>query len=138
MTRIIGRGWATVEIERAAAALADSLVTGTAFEEAPRSAILGACCLRGRARPAAGGDRIDAGDDPDWIVLLEPDTEGRLAGYLARFGEGWAATWTLPDDPAGRLGHGLARGPLGDERLADGSPPVGPFRLLLSAATIDP
>lgn len=138
MTRIIGRGWATVEIERAAATLADRLAHGTGFEEAPRSAILGARCLRGRARPPAGGDRTDDGDDPDWIVLLEPDTEGRLAGYLARFGEGWAATWTVLDDPAGRFGHGLVRGPLGDERLADGNPPVGPFRLLLSAATIDP
>lgn len=138
MTRIIGRGWATVEIERASAVLADRLAPGTGFEEARRSAILGARCLRGRARPADDGERTDDGDDPDWIVLLEPDTEGRLAGYLARFGEGWAATWTVADDPAGRPGHGLARGPLGDERLADGGPPAGPFRLRLSAATIDP
>jgi hypothetical protein len=132
VTRIIGRGWATVEIERAAAALADLLAPDVAFQESPRSAILGARCLRGRARPAAGGDH------PDWIVLIEPDTEGRLAGYLARFGEGWAATWTVSDDPAGRLGHGLAQGPLGEERLAEGSPAAGPFRLLLSTATIDP
>jgi hypothetical protein len=138
VTRTIGRGWATVEVERAAAALADLLAPGAAFQEAPRSAILGARCLRGRAGPAGAGDEDDDGDDPDWIVLLEPDTEGRLAGYLARFGEGWAATWTVRDDPRGRRGAGLARGPLGEERLADRSPPVGPFRLQLSAATIDP
>jgi hypothetical protein len=131
VTWVIGRGWATVEIDRAAAALADLLAPDGAFQEAPRSAILGARCLRGRSRPAGG-------DDYDWIVLLEPDTEGRLAGYLARFGEGWAATWAVADDPVGRFGPRLARGPLGEERLADGSPPAGPFRLLLSAATIDP
>ena len=135
MTRVIGRGWATVEIERAAAAFADLLAPDVAFQEAPRSAILGARCLRGRARRAADHDE---GDQPDWIVLLEPDTEGRLAGHLARFGEGWAATWTVADEPVGRLGPRLAQGPLGEERLADGSPPTGPFRLLLSAATIDP
>lgn len=133
MTRIVGRGWATVEVERAAAALAERLEPGAAFQEAPRSAILGARCLRGRARPA-----VDDDDDPAWIVLLEPDTEGRLAGYLARFGESWAATWTVPEDPRASRGRGLARGPFGEERLADGSPAAGPFRLLLSAATIDP
>jgi hypothetical protein len=137
VSRIVARGWATVELERAAAELTDHLTPGTTFEEASRSAILGARCMRGRARPAAlAGKGEDA--DVDWIVLLEPDTEGRLAGYLARFGEGWAVTWTATDDPPGRLGPGVGPGPFGEECLADGSAAGGPFRVLLSAATIDP
>jgi hypothetical protein len=131
VTTLVGRGWATVDLERASAELADRLAPGAGFEVAARSALLGARCLRGRARSegVAGG----------WIVLLEPDTEGRLAGYLARFGEGWAATWTLPADVAGDQRPRWAGGPLGDERLVEAtSLAAGPFRLLLSAATIDP
>jgi hypothetical protein len=135
VTRFVGRGWATVEIERGAAELEDRLAPGAAFEIASRSAILGARCLRGRARRA---DAANQNDDAsaDWIVLLEPDTEGRLAGYLARFGEGWAATWTVADDEE-RLGPVVAPGPLGEERLVQGGAGGGPFRMLLSAATID-
>ncbi len=133
----MGRGWATVELERGAAELEDRLAPGAAFEMASRSAILGARCLRGRARRVeAENQDEDAG--ADWIVLLEPDTEGRLAGYLARFGEGWAATWAVADDDEERPGTGVAVGPLGEERLAGGGASGRPFRLLLSAATIDP
>jgi hypothetical protein len=124
VTLAVARGWATVELERAAAVLTDRLVPGAVFEDAPRSTILGARCLRGRA-------------EDDWIVLLEPDTEGRLAGYLARFGEGWAVTWIVEDDDTQRLSPGYAAGPLGDERLAEGSSVGGPIRMMLSAATID-
>lgn len=130
MTRVVGRGWATVDLERAAAELADRLAPGAGFEVAARSALLGARCLRGRAR----SDGVIGG----WIVLLEPDTEGRLAGYLARFGEGWAATWTVPADVTGDQRLRWAGGPLGDERLVEATATAGPFRLLLSAATIDP
>lgn len=130
MTRVVGRGWATVDLERAAAELADRLAPGAGFEVAARSALLGARCLRGRAR----SDDVIGG----WIVLLEPDTEGRLAGYLARFGEGWAATWTVPADVTGDQRLRWAGGPLGDERLVEATATAGPFRLLLSAATIDP
>ena len=129
MTRVVGRGWATVELERAARELADSLAPDAAFEAAPRSVILGARCLRGRARHHGEDD-----DGADWIVLLEPDTEGRLAAFLARSGEGWAATWTTPTSPEVTGG---APGPLGDERLDDTPGAAGPYRLLLSAATID-
>ena len=136
MTRVVGRGWATVELERAAAELRDSLAPGAVFREAARSALLGARSLVGRAGPE--DPAADGADRPDWIVLLEPDTEGRLAGYLAHFGEGWAATWAMPDDPTRLRDSGLAPGPLGEERLAEGTAIAGPFRLLLSAATIDP
>ena len=125
-----------MELERAAADLAASLAPGAVFHAAARSALLGARCLVGRAGPA--DPAAHGADGPDWIVLLEPDTEGRLAGYLVRFGEGWAATWAVPDDPVRPLGPGLAGGPLGEERIAHGTAIAGPFRLLLSAATIDP
>jgi hypothetical protein len=129
VNRVVGRGWATVELERAASELADGLAPGAAFEAAPGSVILGARCLRGRARH-------DVEDDgADWIVVLEPDTEGRLAAFLARSGEGWAATWTTPTSP--QLAGG-SPGPLGKERLADAPGVAGPYRLLLSTATIDP
>lgn len=131
MNRIVGQGWATVELERAASELAGSLAPGTEFEGAARSILLGARCLRGRAGPPHDED------GPEWIVLLEPDTEGRLAGFLARSGEGWVATWSVADAATEVAGSGGVPGPLGDERLAEASEIGGPYRLLLSAATID-
>lgn len=128
MSRVIGRGWATVDLDRATGELADLLQPGTWFEEAPRSVLLGARCLRGRAR-------LDGDAATDWIVLLEPDTEGRLAAFLARSGEGWAATWSSP--PAGWANRPGTPGPLGEERLSGRIGAAGPFPLLLSAATID-
>ena len=129
MSRVIGRGWATVDLDRATGELSDLLQPGTSFEEAPRSVILGARCLRGRAR-------LHEDAATDWIVLLEPDTEGRLAAFLARSGEGWAATWS--SQPAGWANRPGTPGPLGEERLSGRIGVAGPFPLLLSAATIDP
>ena len=75
---------------------------------------------------------------PRLVVLLEPDTEGRLAGCLARHGEGWAATWSTRRPTQRRTGRS-GTGPLGRERLADREAAGrGPFRLLLPAATIEP
>lgn len=125
MTQSIGRGWATVDHERAERQLRDLIAPGGRFEDAPRSAVLGARCRRVRAV------------DGDWIVMLEPDTEGRLAGFLARNGEGWAATWERKD--GGSIG-GSSRpldGPFGPELLEPGQPTHGPFRLIATAATID-
>ena len=120
MRRSVGRGWATVELDRAEAHVRDLLGTDLQFSDALRSALLGARC---RA----------ATTDGEWIVLLEPDTEGRLAAFLARHGEGWAVTWE-----SGRAtGSGVA-GPLGPERLARDQPVRGPFRLILTPATIEP
>jgi hypothetical protein len=128
VSRVIGRGWATVELDRAARELADLLEPGTSFEEAPRSALLGARCRRGRAR-------VDGDVAADWVVLLEPDAEGRLAAFLARSGEGWAASWSRP--PAGWADRPGTPGPLGEERLSGRIGVAGPFPLLLSTATID-
>jgi hypothetical protein len=89
----------------------------------------------------AGGD--------GWIVLLEPDTEGPISGFLARHGEGWAATWLAVEataalsadeaaDEAVDSSSGGAPGPLGPETLEPGTPRFGPFRLRAAAATIEP
>ena len=102
-------GWATVELERAVGELTHLLAPGATFEAAPSSVILGARCLVG---PAA--------EDGLRIVLLEPETEGRLAATLARAGEGWAATWARDGAVAtgprtGAAGLSAARpGPFGD------------------------
>ncbi|HEV8696430.1 MAG TPA: hypothetical protein VGQ89_01960 [Candidatus Limnocylindrales bacterium] len=127
MSRPIGRGWATVELERAAGELADLLRRGAAFEPAARSVVLGAQCRRGI--PADGSHSI---------LILEPDTEGRLALFLARHGEGWAATWLGEDGAAPQVGAARGSGPLGPESLEPGGPPAGPFRLRVSPATIEP
>jgi hypothetical protein len=70
-----------------------------------------------------------------WLVLLEPDTEGRLAGFLARNGEGWAATWLAPS-PSGTT-RNARPGPFGLERLMSEKALHGAFRLRLVAATIE-
>jgi hypothetical protein len=126
--RVVGRGWATVDLDRAERDLASWLADAASFADAPRSALLGATCRigSGRADDAAGGT---------WVVILEPDAEGRLAAFLARHGEGWAVTWLAPDEAAAHRGG--TPGPLGPERLADVTPVAGPFRMRLTAATIE-
>ena len=119
MTATVARGWATVELERAEREVGAALGGDLRFTDARRSALLGARC---RLAKAPGGQ---------WVVLLEPDTEGRLAGFLARHGEGWAVTWER-----GVAGASAVPGPLGPELLARDGPVRGPFRLVLMPATI--
>jgi len=123
---VLAVGWATVELDRAAAALAHLLVPGSTFNDAPSSVVLGARCRMGPAIDRAGLR----------IVLLEPETEGRLAATLARSNEGWAATWAAT--PATAIPLGAARpGPLGNERLLGGSF-TGPHRLFVEAVPSPP
>jgi hypothetical protein len=75
-------GWATVEMERAEREM-QKRMPGARFTSAPGDSLLGA-----RVRLLA----LDA-DPASRIVLLEPSTEGRLAGSLARFGEGPVALY---------------------------------------------
>jgi hypothetical protein len=117
----IATGWATVDLDRAVGEHVADLASGVVFEPAPRSAVLGARCVRGASRNGDG-----------WVVLLEPDTEGRLTGFLARHGEGWAATW-LAGDP----GSGATPGPVGPESIEPGGAREGPFRLRVAPATIE-
>jgi hypothetical protein len=124
-------GWATVELDRAARELSDLLASGEAFVEAPSSRALGARCRVGAAA-AGGGVRI---------VLLEPETEGRLSATLARHGEGWVATWvTAPVTPSSSVARlsGARPGPFGEERLVLGGPATGPHRLIVDAVPSRP
>ena len=147
-------GWATVDLDRAAAELAPLLAAGSDYRAAPDSVHLGARCRIGRMAndawpsgappPAASDGRPRA----RYVVLLEPSTEGRLAATLARHGESWCATWVLADanltTEAERPGEGARPrsasrgGPFGPERLILGGPIAGPHRLLVMAATIEP
>ena len=76
---VVGIGWATVELDRAAGELAAIGMFTTAAREETLGAVARRTRLGDRARPAA--------------VLLEPDTEGLLAAALARFGEGVLALY---------------------------------------------
>jgi hypothetical protein len=127
---ILARGWATVELDRAAIELADRLVPGTTFRPAPACVHLGAFCRIGRLAAGEAGEA--------WLILLEPSTEGRLAVTLARHGEGWCATWLDADPGAVPTRSAPRDGPLGPERLLLDGPPSGPHRLVLEAATIAP
>jgi hypothetical protein len=121
-------GWATVDLDRAARELAGLLVPGTDFSTAASSAILGARC---RSGPAAAVPGL-------WIALLEPETEGPLAGTLARFGEGWTATWVVAAASAPRDRSTARPGPFGTERLLSGGPLGAPYRLVVEAVPSPP
>lgn len=132
--RPIALGWATVELDRAAADLASELALPPArFENAAETIALGARCRVAHAVLTGGAS----------LVLLEPATEGRLAASLARLGEGPAAVWLAVTDPAAAadaLGaDGVATsveraGPFGPERLVLDGPIHGPHRLLVGIA----
>jgi hypothetical protein len=130
---VVALGWATVDLERAAVELGRRLGLAARFVPVPRSETLGARCLAARTVP---GTVLAGRVLPDRLLVLEPDTEGRLAGFLARHGEGWAATWLAP---IAEGASATARpGPLGPERLVLDALVTEPFRLRLSAATIEP
>jgi hypothetical protein len=125
--RVLGLGWATVELERAAHELARRLPETAPYHEAPADTLLGAACLVGAPVTLAG-----ATADPVRIALLEPTTEGRLAASLARRGEGPAVLWLLdgdrPEVPLSRPGDG----PFGAERLVLGGAVDGPHLLVVA------
>jgi hypothetical protein len=119
-------GWATVELDRAARELAADLgLTPDAFSAARDSLVLGARC-RVAADATAGGLAL---------AILEPATEGRLAAFLARYGEGPAAIWFAADDAAATDGPGPSPGPFGPERAASQGPGDGPRWFLIDAGT---
>jgi hypothetical protein len=120
-------GWATVELDRAelevAALLADLGMPGV--EDAREDRILGA---RTRVLRFGAGHRV---------ILLEPSTEGRLAGALARHGEGYLARYLVVDGGAPERARGAGftvaperLGPLGPARLVVEGPRDGPFLIL--------
>ena len=125
---IVALGWATVDIDAVRRRIEADAGFG-AFVAAARDDHLGARAVVHRPGEPSG-EPIE--------VLLEPDTEGRLAASLARHGEGFAAIWFGPrDDPPGAPPEGFGRradGPLGPCRLLLGGPPWGLSVLLLETA----
>lgn len=111
---LAGLGWATVEAERAFAEL-DSLHTsvdaGASWTPLERDPALGARAWL-RAMTTSPGS--------PWLVVLEADTEGRIAASLARYGEGVAVIY---------LGEGAIR----PGRLVRGGPAWGPHVVILGA-----
>jgi hypothetical protein len=128
---VAGIGWATVELERAARELGSGLgIAADAWVVGPRDALLGAKAWVG----------FDPGTGPA-VVLLEPDTEARLAASLARFGEGVAAVYVREPVGAsegsaaeGAPARRLEPGPLGRGRLVEGGPRWGPYVVVLEAS----
>ena len=107
-------GWATVELERAARDV------GGAWESAAHDRLLGAAAWRSPV-------------DHPATLLLEPNTEGRLAGALARYGEGPIVIYLRLGDlgqVAARMRARPGAGPLGEEWLIPGPNPAGPFLIL--------
>lgn len=132
---LAGIGWATVELERAAREL-DPAGTWTV---APRDTLLGASCWL--ASPTEPG--TEAADPA--LLLLEPDTEGRLAASLVRFSEGVAAIYIRPTAAAAATNAVAASGPrlsaaddgpLGTGRVLLGGPAWGPHVIVLEAGVI--
>jgi hypothetical protein len=121
----VALGWATVELDRAAAEFSGVLgLAPGAFAPADDSVALGARC---RVAGAVLPGRIS-------LAILEPSTEGRLAETLARLGEGPAAVWSTTDRLADPGAVTARPGPFGPERLVSGGPRYGPHRFLISTA----
>jgi hypothetical protein len=109
-------GWATVELDRAARDV------GGIWESAAHDRLLGASVWR-------------SPEDHPSTLLLEPNTEGRLAGALARYGEGPIALYLRVRDPGQAGANFRARpgsGPFGEEWLILGPNPAGPFLILVA------
>lgn len=122
---IAGIGWATVDLERAQGEL-DGLITGDPAAPAllpwapmERDPALGA---RGFVRAPIAAEPADEratdGRESPALAVLEPDTEGRLAAALARFGEGVLVLY-------------LGDGPPRPGRLLPGGPAWGPNVVIL-------
>ncbi len=133
---LAGIGWATVELDRAARELGTELgLHSGAWVPAARDALLGARSWSALA-PFGGGPAI---------VLLEPDTEGRLAATLVRFAEGVAAVYLRDRMAGGSATVAASTGPrvsavpssavassaLGPARVVLGGPAWGPHVVLL-------
>lgn len=121
--RVVGVGWATVELDRAANELGS---TGR-WDVGPAEPdmLLGATARIGRA---AGGGPL--------AVLLEPSTEGRLAAFLARHGEAPAVLYLAPRE--GGLAAAVRRLASAGIRTRSGDGPLGPAALVLGRPAEEP
>ncbi len=134
-------GWATVDLDRAAAELAvEAGIEASLVHPAPDDEALGAVARR-----------IDLVDGP--LLILEPRTEGRLAAALARHGEGPVAVYLAAPErsrSATRTSPSAATSPRSPQLAATGDPlggqsrlvrpadPWGPFVLYHQAMTAGP
>ena len=126
--RVIATGVATLDLDQAEE-WARATIAHRAITSAPDDVLLGARC------------RIVAVEDGPSLVLLEPNTEGRLAASLARFGQEPVVSYmgsVVPADDvvsaAATAGIRLsppAPGPLGMSRLVLGGPAWGPHLILV-------
>jgi hypothetical protein len=124
----VGVGWATVELARAAVELVPH-GAGGAVRPAEPDLLLGAAAWTWR--PASPGPVL---------VLLEPNTEGRLAAGLAHRGEGPLALYLAPSAGLAAGVEALeatglrcrpGRGPFGEAALVLGRPVAGPQLILV-------
>ncbi len=130
--RLVGIGWATVDVARSASELG-----ARRLDPRPPDEALGAHAAR--ATDFVPDENPE--EDRSWLVngpelvLLEPSTEGRIAASLARFGEGPAALYIAPSVVrAGALtGRPSAptAGPFGRQHLVVGGPVEGPHLVLV-------
>lgn len=131
---IAGIGWATVELERAAeeldAAFHRAGMPRPSWTPAARDELLGAAAWVSREWWPTWGH-----EEPPAIVLLEPDTEGRLAAALAKAGEGVRTVYLAPSSADGAIDRSrvgtAAPGPLGRGRLVLARPSWGPHAIVL-------
>ena len=127
---LAGIGWATVERERASRELDELLGPaagdrhGDAWLPATRDDLLG----------AGAWTRALSRRPRTTLVVLEPDTEGRLAASLARHGEGVAAVY-LRSRAGDDRGAAARAGPLGSGRLVAGGQPWGPHVIVLGGTS---
>ncbi len=117
-----GIGWATVELDRAVAELSALLPGRPTFEPAGDDEHLGARCRVARPRHSV-----------PWVIL-EPSTEGRLAAFLVRHGEGLVAAWVESIDPPVALSK-RGRTALGQARLVVGRTPAAAQVFVLEPET---
>jgi GNAT superfamily N-acetyltransferase len=132
---VVAIGWATVDLDRAAADLAvEAGIDDSLVQQAPDDEALGAVARR-----------LDLVDGP--LLILEPRTEGHLAAALARHGEGPCAVYLAasgrPASPQStpRKAAQLAATPDplgGQSRLVRPAEPWGPFVLYHQTMTAGP
>jgi len=137
--RLIGIGWGTVELERAAEELSGAFASARLptpdWAPATRDAHLGAAAWVGTATwfGAEGPPRGLADPELPAVVLLEPDTEGRLAATLARFDEGVAAIYLEAPTIGSATGSAAEPYPFDATRVGAPAPgPLGPGRMVLA------
>jgi hypothetical protein len=107
---VVALGWGTVDLERAMAEVAE----------------LGGLRWAAAADPLLGARGLRAGLAPVDLVVLEPVTEGRLAAFLARNGEGCCALYLTSD--GGVAGGPPRRDDGGGETGRDERPDLSPAR----------